>query len=515
MASSSDLECSILTLAADKTQVFNFLRVILKDNSSIDDGATSVPWTLANKYYTADVRFVVGELSTWTPVEEELQRVPAVLFIWSNGQPYRQLAKDLSRQLSHRTFEVALAIRLAPSDERAASDQEDLQDVDAYLSSLGFEFVDAADPVGSDRHGIPGVPRIMDALGTVMWPSMVQRTTRHDSLGYRGHTTVSKSDHNIAAMLRGFQPLSQDTEMRKEFEELERWLDEDTSVTDAEMGEPTTARDCNAMDPWNTVVTPGHITPHTSSEVSSGSRPSTPRSGFDDDFAAFVSAPPPSDTATTPPRGSLQDHFHDTSPPGSTSFSSTFSFDSATSTPVLGGRTSFDTSLLTPGNASYGNGVSYRSLGSVSDFGDMDADASPHGCTSVIESSEDEDEDKNEDSDVELPSKVEIAETSRRIFGTAPITTFPTDTGPATAEYQSSQTNFLSAKDSSFSSLMENRGGENEDAGLGRFDLQGILNALQGLKEEIGGMADDKQRRKAAARVALGLVYGLDAGGDR
>ncbi|KAI6027511.1 hypothetical protein BKA83DRAFT_4230056, partial [Pisolithus microcarpus] len=399
--------------------VFNFLRGMITLRSTTD--ATSVPWTLANKYYTADVRFVVGELSTWTPVEEELQRVPAVLFIWSNGQPYRQLAKDLSRQLSHHAFEVALAIRLAPSDERAASDQEDLQDVDAYLSSLGFEFVDAADPVGSDRHGIPGVPRIMDALGTVMWPSMVQRTTRHDSLGYRGHTT------------------SQDTEMRKEFEELEQ---------------PTTARDCNAMDPWNTVVTPGHITPHTSSEASSGSRPSTPRSGFDDDFAAFVSASPPSDTATTAPRAS---------PPGSTSFSSTFSFDSATSTPVLEGRTT-----------SYGNGVSYRSLGSV--------------CTSIIEPSEDEDEDKNEDSDVELPSKVEIAETSRRIFGTAPQ--FQLIDGKPVAE-------------------------KTKTLALGRFDLQGILNALQGLKEEIGGMADDKQRRKAAARVALGLVYGLDAGGDR
>ncbi|KAI6114192.1 hypothetical protein F5141DRAFT_1002006 [Pisolithus sp. B1] len=503
--------------------------VILKDNSSIDDGATSVPWTLANKYYTAEVRFVVGELSRWTPVEEELQRIPAVLFIWSSGQPYRQLAKDLSRRLSHYAFEVALAIRLAPSGGRAASDQEDLQDVDAYLSSLGFEFVDAADPVGSDRHGkasaplvrlillstnfegIPGVPRIMDALGTVMWPSMVQRTTRHDNLGHQGRTPLPKSDRNIAAILRGCQPLSHDTGMRKELEELERWLSEDTSVIDAETGEPTAGR---AVDPWNAVVTPGHTTPHASIEASSGSRPSTPQSGFDDDFTAFVSAPPPSDAATTAPRSSLQDQFHDTPHPASTSFSSTFSFDSAASTPVLEGRTSFDTNLLTPGNASYGNGVSYRSLGSVSDFGDVDADASPHECTGAIETSEDEDGDKNEDSDIELPSKAEIAETSRRIFGTAPFTTSPTDTGPATAEYQSTRTSLLSAEDNSFTSLMEKCGGDNEDADLGKFDLQGILNSLQGLKEEIAGMADDKERRKAAARVTLGLVYGLDAGGD-
>ncbi|KAI6166758.1 hypothetical protein EDD17DRAFT_1186272 [Pisolithus thermaeus] len=514
MASSSDPECSILALAAEKTQVFNFLELILKDDSSIDDSATSVPWTLANKYYTADVRFVVGELSRWTPVEEELQRIPAVLFIWTSGQPYRQLAKDLSRKLSHHAFEVALAIRLAPSDGRAASDQEDVQDVDAYLSSLGFEFVDAADPVGSDRHGIPGIPRIMDALGTVIWPSMVQRATRHDNPLYQGRTALSKSDHNIAAILRSFQPLSRDTGMRKELEELERWLSEDTSVTDAETGEPTAGRDYDTVDPWNAVVTSGHTTPHASIEASSGSRPSTPRFGFDDDFTAFVSAPPPSDTATTTPRGSLQDQFHDMSPPASTSFSSTFSFDSAASTPVLEGHTSFDTNLLTPGNASYGNGVSYRSLGSVSDFGDVDGDASPHECTDAVETSEDEDGDKNEDDDVELPSKAEIAETSRRIFGTAPFTTSPTDTGPATAEYRSSQTSLLSAEDRIFSSFMEKYGGDNEDADLGRFDLQGILNSLQGLKDEIAYMADDKERRKAAARVALGLVYGLDAGGD-
>lgn len=496
MALSSDLECSILALAAEKTQVFNLLRVILRDDCSIDDGATSVPWTLANKYYTADVQFVVGELSTWTPVEEELQRIPAVLFIWSSGQPYRQLAKDLSRQLSHHEFEVALAIRLAPSDEHAASDQEDLQDVDAYLSSLGFEFVDAADSVGpADCHGIPGVPRIMDALGTVMWPSMVRKTTQHDNSGY------SKSAHDIAAMLRSFQPLSHDNEMHKQFEAFERWLDEDTSVTDAETGEPAAARDYDAMDPWSTVVTPGNTTPHALSDANSGSGRSTPRSGFDDDFTSFISAPP-----TTSPQDSLQDELHDTSPCASRSFSSTFSFDSATSTPVLEG-TSFDASLLTPGNASFSNGVSYRSLGSVSDFGDVDADAPSYERTSAA--------DENEDNDAELPTKAEILETSRRIFGTAPVATSPTDTaGSTTGQCQSSKASLLSTENDNLDFLVEECSRENGDTDLGKFDLQGIFNALQGLKEEIAGMPDDKEKRKAAARVALGLVYGLDAGGD-
>jgi hypothetical protein len=42
------------------------------------------------------------------------------------------------------------------------------------------------------------------------------------------------------------------------------------------------------------------------------------------------------------------------------------------------------------------------------------------------------------------------------------------------------------------------------------FDLTRILSALQGMKEEIAGIEDESERRKAAAKVALGLVYGLE-----
>ena len=50
---------------------------------------------------------------------------------------------------------------------------------------------------------------------------------------------------------------------------------------------------------------------------------------------------------------------------------------------------------------------------------------------------------------------------------------------------------------------------DGEDGGLGAFDLSRVLGALQGMKDEIAGMTDEGARRKAAARVALGLVYGL------
>ncbi|KAJ3491404.1 hypothetical protein NLJ89_g11342 [Agrocybe chaxingu] len=44
------------------------------------------------------------------------------------------------------------------------------------------------------------------------------------------------------------------------------------------------------------------------------------------------------------------------------------------------------------------------------------------------------------------------------------------------------------------------------------FDLEKVFGALQQYKSEIAGMANEEERRKAAAKVALGLVYGLEGG---
>jgi len=96
----------------------------------------------------------------------------------------------------------------------------------------------------------------------------------------------------------------------------------------------------------------------------------------------------------------------------------------------------------------------------------------------------------------DMPLRVEVAETSRKIFGTMPLLLSPTqERGDGTP---------------SRGCPGEELDVEMADADLERFDLQGVLGALQGLKEEISGMPD-KERRKATARVALGLAYGLDS----
>ncbi|KAF9242505.1 hypothetical protein BU15DRAFT_60244 [Melanogaster broomeanus] len=372
--------------AADPTNIAKAIRLcpgLVKDGV-VDEHASPVPWTIVNKYYTADVQFVIHQLSTWVSNEDELQ-APAILFIWTDGEPYREQLHTLSQQLLPHDFEVALAIRLPRTDPSSPVDIEDDQDIDGYLSSKGFEFVDVPDSTTTspvwDRSGIPGVPRIIDALSTIMWPSM----------------TASETDTN---------------RVQRELEELERWLEEDTGLTDADA---RSSDEEYGADPWSKAITSGTTTSHASSDDIKNSRSNTPKAGFDDDFAAFVSASP-SSSAGVPQVSSESSSPPRRFPPlASTSFSSTFSFDTISpgrSTPTFD---NFDTSHLAPDDTAFG--VSYRSLGSVSDFGDMDKE------TSSREHSFDSGDD---DGDEDMPSAAEIAETSRRIFGSFPLSLSPT-----------------------------------------------------------------------------------------
>jgi hypothetical protein len=171
----------------------------------------------------------------------------------------------------------------------------------------------------------------------------------------------------------------------------------------------------------------------------------TQQSGFDDDFTVFVSAP--AGPSTT----------------------------SGRSTPNL----SFDSDMLDPVHT----GASYRSLGSVSDFGDH----------------------KDED---DLPSEAEIQATSARIFGPTLSSLTPTPLSPSQPTPFSTSTSFSHSDDGGHVSE------DGEDYEVGNFDLSRVLNALQTMKEEISGMENEDERRKAAARAALGLVYGLERQGD-
>lgn len=296
-----------------------------------------------------------------------------------------------------------------------------------------------------------------------MWPSIVQSATtsarksrarelldwaREEEAddGLRALISTSPQDSTLD------EGSARKSRMQREMDELERWLAEDdagrSAMDDAQAWKARGIDDDAAG--WQDMPTPTIRTP--------AEDPSAPF-GFEDDFAEFVGAP--LDVA--------------------------YGHDAVRQEPMH-------------------TGASYRSLASApelaEDFlGDGDG----------------------EDDDADLPSRTEIAETSRRIFGAASLdvpsrasarrspsaraTSLP---APAAAESsgeaQSPQAVFRTPDDDSFASFAEE---DDDDFELGAFDLSRVLGALQGMKEEIAGMTDEDERRKAAARVALGLVYGL------
>lgn len=58
-------------------------------------GLRIVQWTLSNKYYTADVDFAVVDATDWRL--RHAVGVPAVVFVWAEGEVRRSNTVRLSR----------------------------------------------------------------------------------------------------------------------------------------------------------------------------------------------------------------------------------------------------------------------------------------------------------------------------------------------------------------------------------------------------------------------------------
>jgi hypothetical protein len=106
---------------------------------------------------------------------------------------------------------------------------------------------------------VPGLPRVRDALSTIMWPSMVQ-APRAAARGSRAANLLGggPDESGLAGLLAGGGSGG--------FAEFERWLEEDDD--DDEHEDNSEHEDAGGEDE------PARV------------------HGFDDDFAAFVSAPP-------------------------------------------------------------------------------------------------------------------------------------------------------------------------------------------------------------------------------
>lgn len=124
----------------------------------------------------------------------------------------------------------------------------------------------------------------------------------------------------------------------------------------------------------------------------------------------------------------------------------------------------------------------------------------------------------NGDSDPELPSKDEIRAASARIFGPSSGLLSSSSNpfmGITSSDIRRTQSDTQEASDpATYLQLDDDEPTRALDMDGPAFDLSRILNALQEMKEEIALIPDEDERRKAAAKAALGLVYGLEEGGE-
>ncbi|KAL4267582.1 hypothetical protein AB1N83_002806 [Pleurotus pulmonarius] len=479
-SSSLDSSCRILTVSPSLEQAINFIdriRILDRESQSPaqstdlnqDDEQTlgrsaTIPWTLSNKYYQADVHFHAREVKGLAP--HHSLNVPAVIFVWSNGDSYRDHVVRIANDISARQPDVALAVRMprsSPENEISTEVEED-GEIDEFLSSHGFEFINGeveyqrherTEDEGLPEHGIPGLPRVVDSLSTIMWPSMSSRAPTKPKFNRQRLSLFSRRSSKLDSL-----------RLHKEAEDLVRWLEDDPAF-----------RDIVKNDPWKSVSEPGTVsTSPTSSDppLAPWSLPS--RAGppsilaFDDDFADFVSAPrEPSSGRTTP---------HAQSP---TSVAQSGSLDEE------GLRSPFSSTL-------------YRALGSAANLAASQEEEI--GDAKQTETSDDDDDD-------DLPSQQEIAVTAARIFGTDKSRSSATRVDASADVSPVHPTSSLFAVDS-MSSQDPTSMQVVDLYDVGQFDLSRVLDALRGMKAEIASMSDEGERRRAAARVALGLVYGLE-----
>lgn len=300
-----------------------------------------------------------------------------------------------------------------------------------------------------------------------MWPSLVQtvQTTQRksragDLLDWAAMEDAGGGDTPLLRGLTAGQ-LDMQKRMQKEMDELETWLQQDLDHNRARAAsseQTSQGRD----DPWSTTPTLGG---EASLDHDDGAA-----FGFEDDFDEFVGAPmdvtygdnrPAATSSSSAPQRAFTDDF------------------------VPGSRVS------TAADRNHDNLLDY------------------------------------DDADPDLPSHAEIEEMSKRLFGSASL-------GPPSASHAWTRlhsplvdTNSTDLPDGdggpSGSSVHGDHGGftqigddepvsegpGDEEFELGAFDLSKVLGALQGMKEEISHMEDEDARRQAAAKVALGLVYGL------
>ncbi|CAE6442821.1 unnamed protein product [Rhizoctonia solani] len=250
-----------------------------------------IEWTIKNKYYTAPVHIYLHQVSKlpakplWPP-ETDNERVPALIFVFRKGEPYREVFLSMKEAYLAHDAEVALAVSLPAASGGATLSTDSFDSIEEFFSDHGFEYVDPEDsPEAAEysdhlQYDVRGLPRILEALNMIMWPSMTRTATgglrRTQLEAEMGDSSSTVFEHSFATIsetappdpsLFGIDHQSTSHSLAA----LNAWLDDDDSWAPASRNrQPATATDSS----------------------------NTLKDGFDDDFTEFLSAPPEVDSDT-------------------------------------------------------------------------------------------------------------------------------------------------------------------------------------------------------------------------
>ncbi|KIM40849.1 hypothetical protein M413DRAFT_445631 [Hebeloma cylindrosporum] len=686
-------------------------------------GPITVPYTISNRYYSADIHFAAYEMQAVhaglfsLDGSPDYKPPPAVVFAWIDGEPYAKHVEELSKTIAASGYEpeVSLAVRIskkaASPDTADVKSEDENMDIDTTLISFGFEYVDATREASSrvrsesdSPDDVPSLPRVLDALSTVMWPSMqpfsrsgkgqlassltstargggdnAKRQWERDSimeelLSVSGISGISGRDSRTVGSgaeaddndddLDGAPFLPYDFRGTKSVG-TKLTVDQSPSIGITSSGTRTwsafsspsigfsahtqgeismSPTDIDATTPFGTR---GPSFADGGPDLSSGSDLAVEATrkkvsiGFEDDFTVFVSAPSLASNSAAVP-GPLSAWY-----PLDAGFAPQNTADAdlkletplvtaiATGDPLGLPPDQLDKNLLAPSDAQ--SALSYRSLGSVSDFGGSDVDVDEKGMRqgyTTLHDDEDEEggenewEDENDEGEWEdaaeedqgdekdMPTMDEVMAMATRIFGAMPLpgdkevnyplgfksaasafstqSVFaaassnlearpkdtsstnpkPEETEPSNSHgaNRSASANANAGPDPAMLERMKRLGGmtamsdiqfgmaamrerstgkmntqsstnpvfgpprppppqtttlpskgeevniqmdsEGEDTDIPPFDLTRVLHSLQAVRGEIAGMEDEEERRRMAAKVALGFVYGMDMDGE-
>jgi Alpha and gamma adaptin binding protein p34 len=280
-------------------------------------------------------------------------------------QPYADHVFALHNGIARFEPEVALAISLG---NEPAHPTDPPEGPDPFLADHGFEYIDGertrhptsnadAEDDDEDVDIVQGLPRVVDALSTIMWPSMIRdpdggkkRKSQRQSpstfdFDVLRMGTAEEEDTLAALMVADAAdhgvPLTRASRVQKEMAALERWLIENEELHESEIRGATTSPDgiddedgdvddegeldeeldedgdsdgpssvpvldsipmpVPSRDPWASSNNNNNnkSMPPSTAPSASGDDTTVRPSGFDDDFTAFVSAPVPAPTAPT------------------------------------------------------------------------------------------------------------------------------------------------------------------------------------------------------------------------